>query len=146
MLFCASRRWFCSTKDFCLPQHRERVWMIFLKRPSLATSDAALDETAAKLRATLQTAQRFMVPTPEPLTKMLTRLGSTAFAEEKAAAEHPPVSKKTREDLKRYAQKQKLSLRKADEDAFKQTVGKTWSSRAADSCYTKLVEAQKKHG
>ena len=48
--------------------------------------------------------------------------------------------------LKRYAKKQSLSLSTVGADAFKQTVGKSWSSRAADSCYMKLVEAQKKHG
>ena len=53
-----------SARDFYLPQHRERVWMVFLKRPSQATSDAALEATAAKLRAILQSVRRFMLPTP----------------------------------------------------------------------------------
>ena len=137
-----------SAKDFYVPQNRERVWMIFLKRPSLTTSDAALEETAAKLRATLQTVRRFMVPSPEPLSKLLRRLGPTAFAKGKARprAKERPLSAKTREDLKKYAKEKKLTLRQADADAFKRTVGTVFSHRATDSCYAKMLEARKKHG
>jgi site-specific DNA-cytosine methylase len=137
-----------SAKDFYVPQNRERVWMIFLKRPSLTTSDAALEETAAKLRATLQTVRRFMVPSPEPLSKLLRRLGPTAFAKAMAWPRRAkrPLSAKTREDLKKYAKEKKLTLRQADADAFKRTVGTVFSHRATDSCYAKMLEARKKHG
>ena len=53
-----------NAKNFYLPQQRDRVWMVFLKRPSQATSDAALEATAAKLRAILQSVRRFMLPPP----------------------------------------------------------------------------------
>ena len=48
--------------------------------------------------------------------------------------------------LKEYAKAQKITLSKADEQLFKKVVGKAWSYRAADSCYTKLAEVKKKHG
>ena len=41
---------------------------------------------------------------------------------------------------------QKITLSKAGEQLFKKVVGKAWSYRAADSCYTKLSEVKKKHG
>ena len=137
-----------SAKDFYLPQHRLRVWMVFLKRPSQATSDAALEATAAKLRAILQSVRGFMLPAPEPLSQVLRRLGSTAFADKTPAAKSKaaPVSEKTREGLKKYAKAQKITLSKADEQLFKKAVGRAWSYRAADSCYTKLAEMKKKHG
>ena len=48
--------------------------------------------------------------------------------------------------LKEYAKAQQFTLSKADEQLFKKVVGKAWSYRAADSCYTKLAEVKKKHG
>ena len=89
-----------------------------------------------------------MLPTPEPLSQVLRRLGSTAFADKTPAANSKPapVSVKTRAELKKYAKAQKITPSKADEQLFKKVVGKAWSHRAADSCYTKLAEVKKRHG
>ena len=85
--------------------------MVFLKRPSQATSDAAMEATAAKLRAILQSVRRCMLPAPEPLSHVLRRLGATPFAEKTPTAKSKPapVSEKTREGLKEYAKAQKLT-------------------------------------
>ena len=89
-----------------------------------------------------------MLPTPEPLSQVLRRLGSTAFADKTPAANSKPapVSVKTRAELNKYAKAQKNTPSKADEQLFKKVVGKAWSYRAADSCYTKLAEVKKRHG
>ncbi len=134
-----------NAKDFFLPQSRDRVWMLFWKRPSHSGDQEFHEDCAAKLRGAMALVQRLTVSPHEPLSAVLDRLGQKAFVAKRSRL-HEPISVPTAAKHKAFAVKHGLEAAAADVDSFKQLIRTTWSPRASDAAFLKLMEARKKHG
>ena len=129
----------------CATAQRQTLYGIS-QAPSIATSSAVLEDTAAKLRPTAAPAQGCVVPRTDGAPPDYWS-GTLALAGDTCAKKLTPISQTARPDLKSYVKKQGLSLSKADAEEFKQRVEKSGlSARAAESSYAQLADGRRKHG
>ena len=82
-----------------------------------------------------QSVRRFMLPTHEPLSHVLRRLGAAACAEKTPAANAmpAPASEKARAGPKEYAMAQQITISKAVERLFKTVIVKAKHQRTASA-------------
>ncbi len=140
-----------SAEDFYLPQHRPRVWMLFVLRPE--ASETGRQRTLKVLQEASAVLEQVQTKTTEGLAKVLARLGGKAAAKRDGSSKtgaktHPkPISEGT--TTKNEAFKVKHDLSEHDLrgwETFQAKVGHLLNPRALESFFLNLCMRRKKDG
>ena len=136
----------CCSTNYFLPQVRDRVWMLFWKRPSFQLSLSMHEKCAKVMHLAMEAIRRFdTCGRQESLDVILDRLGDKS-ARSKTSAPPQDIAAKTAEENNKYVDEHGLELSATEKEAFMQVVGPVVPKRAAEACWLKMMHAKKQHG
>ena len=134
-----------NSMDYFHPQCRDRLWMVFWRRPTLECTLAAHAKFAQVLHRVMAIAIRLQTGRHESLAVLMDRMGSSV-SRATVARESNDITEKAKKENDAFMQKHNVVINAQTNAKFTALVRGLVSKRAANVCLLKLAQVQKQHG